>query len=139
VLGEHGDSQFVAWSLANIGNTPLSTFPEYAALDKERIAADTKNKAYSIIAAKGATHFGIGAVVASLAESILFDTRQVRPVSHYIPELQCCLSLPAVLGKAGVYRTMPCMGLLDAVEQQRLRASASAIRGIHASAKSPVV
>ncbi|KAI8584896.1 lactate dehydrogenase/glycoside hydrolase [Geranomyces variabilis] len=106
VLGEHGDSQFVAWSAASVGNTPLMSFPVIRSMDREAMAKKVMNKAYKIIEAKGATYFGIGAVIAQICESILLDLRHVRPLSHYIPELQVCLSLPAVLGRQGICQTL---------------------------------
>ncbi|KAJ3144779.1 hypothetical protein HDU86_001497 [Geranomyces michiganensis] len=101
VLGEHGDSQFVAWSAASVGNTPLMSFPVIRSMDREAMAKKVMNKAYKIIEAKG-----IGAVIAQICESILLDLRHVRPLSHYIPELQVCLSLPAVLGRQGICQTL---------------------------------
>jgi L-lactate dehydrogenase len=64
VMGEHGDSQFVAWSSSNIGTVSLDKFPEVSGdAVREKLAVDTKNKAYDIIKAKGATYFGIAACV----------------------------------------------------------------------------
>lgn len=106
VLGEHGESQFVAWSLASIGGVPLDQFlaSSKVELDKQAIAEDTKNKATSIIENKGVTNYGIGAVAASICKSVLGDERCVRAVSHWQGELGVCLSMPAVLGREGVVR-----------------------------------
>ncbi|TPX59708.1 L-lactate dehydrogenase [Powellomyces hirtus] len=106
VLGEHGDSQFVAWSAASVGNTPLLNFPAIQKLNRDELANKVKNKAYAIIEAKGATYFGIGAVTALICEAIILDLRHVRPLSHFIPELGVCLSIPAVLGARGVHQTL---------------------------------
>ena len=129
VLGEHGESQFVAWSLASIGGVPLSeALPSSALIDKEAIAGETKNKATSIIENKGATNYGIGGVAASICKSILFDQRNIRPVSHYQDDLDVCLSVPAVLGRKGVVRTvkMP----LSKEERGKLEKSAKALREV---------
>ena len=63
VLGEHGDSQFIAWSTATIGSTPLhlalppgTLTPEF----KSQIAEHTRGAAGAIIKAKGCTAYGIG-------------------------------------------------------------------------------
>lgn len=129
VLGEHGESQFVAWSAASIGGVPLErALPPKVKLDLESIAEDTKNKATSIIENKGATNYGIGGVAASICKSILFDQRNIRPVSHYQEELGVCLSIPAVLGRQGLVRTIE-MGLNDE-EKSKLKKSAEALKDI---------
>lgn len=54
VLGEHGDSQFVAWSSASVGTAPLRLVMGEKLDDqfKAEIASHTKGAAGSIIAAK---------------------------------------------------------------------------------------
>jgi L-lactate dehydrogenase len=127
VLGEHGESQFVAWSLASIGGVPLShALPESSKLDKNAIAEETKNKATNIINNKGVTNYGIGAVTASICKSILFDQRNIRPVSHWQEDLGVCLSLPAVLGRVGVVRNLECP--LNKEEDEKLKESAKALK-----------
>merc|ERR1711939_1154749 len=126
VLGEHGESQFVAWSRATIAGVPLLDVVSKDEIDKVKIAQDTKDKAAQIISVKGATNYGIGAVTASICKSILFDHCNVRPVSTYHEELKCCLSLPVVLGREGVVRTIPLQ--LDEEEQKLLQKSAEAMR-----------
>ncbi|KAJ4309591.1 hypothetical protein N0V94_008855 [Neodidymelliopsis sp. IMI 364377] len=127
VLGEHGESQFVAWSAVSIGGVPLENalLPD-TKLDKDSIAEDTKNKATSIIENKGATNYGIGGVAASICKSILFDQRNIRPVSHWQEELGVCLSLPAVVGREGVVRTIE-LGLTSE-EKGKLEKSAKALK-----------
>ncbi|KAF9692832.1 hypothetical protein EKO04_009320 [Ascochyta lentis] len=129
VLGEHGESQFVAWSAASIGGVPLeqALLPD-TKLDKDAIAEDTKNKATSIIENKGATNYGIGGVAASICKSILFDQRNIRPVSHWQEELGVCLSIPAVIGRGGLVRTIE-LGL-SGEEKEKLRKSADALKEI---------
>lgn len=129
VLGEHGESQFVAWSRASIGGIPLDTaLPPNANIDKEAIAKDTRTKATRIIENKGATNYGIGGVVKSICQSILFDQREIRSVSHWQAELGVCLSLPAVLGREGVVRTVE-MGLSEE-EKRKLSKSAQALKEV---------
>ncbi|KAJ3159248.1 hypothetical protein HDU86_001851 [Geranomyces michiganensis] len=132
VLGEHGDSQFVAWSSASVGNTPLMSMPQIQNLDRRALADAVRNKAYRIIETKGFTQFGIGAVVAQICESIILDLRHVRPLSHYVDELGVCVSLPDVLGHKGVRGTLK--PPLTAEEEQQLRRSAEALKeGIKAA------
>ncbi len=62
ILGEHGDSQFPAWSLSHIGGIHLEDFgPQLIpASELEEMAEAAKKKAYSIIEKKGSTYYGIG-------------------------------------------------------------------------------
>jgi L-lactate dehydrogenase len=130
VLGEHGDSQFIAWSTISIGTAPLhlalpnTITPEF----KSEIGTHTRGAAAAIIAAKGCTAYGIGNIAASICKYILFDQRTVRPVSFYQPELGCCLSMPAVLGRKGIVRAMPIE--LDETEKKELESCARGLRGV---------
>ncbi|KAI9804248.1 MAG: hypothetical protein M1833_007055 [Piccolia ochrophora] len=128
VLGEHGDSQFVAWSSVTIGCTPLSTVLPLTADERSAIATAAKDKALEIIKVKGFTSYGVAAIVTSICESILFDQRHVRPLSHWQEELQCCLSLPAVLGRNGIARTVELP--LSEEEESLLQASASTMKDV---------
>jgi L-lactate dehydrogenase len=95
-------------------------------IDQDVIAEDTKNKATSIIENKGVTNYGIGAVAASICKSILFDQRNIRPVSHWQEDLGACLSMPAVLGRQGIVRTVQIP--LSQEERAKLEASAKTLK-----------
>lgn len=75
-------------------------------IDKNGIAKETKQMAAKIMKAKGATNYGIGGVAASISKSILFDQRNIRPVSHWQEDHRVCLSMPAVTEREGVVRTI---------------------------------
>jgi len=92
------------------------------------MAQDTKQKAQAIIENKGATAFGIGSVCASICKSILFDERNVMPVSHYLDDLKVCLSKPAVLGRKGVARTVELP--LSEKENEALKSSAKQLKEV---------
>lgn len=130
VLGEHGDSQFIAWSSATIGTTPLRLVLQDQLTDefKASISAHTRGAAGAIIAAKGCTAYGIGNIAASICKYILFDSRSVRPLSFYQPDLGCCLSMPAVVGRKGIIRAMPIE--LDEAERRELESCARGLRGV---------
>lgn len=118
----------VAWSSVTIGAVPLDQcVPPDTAIDRKAVAAETKDKAAKIIEAKGATAYGIAALTASICKSVLFDQRNVRPISHWNEELGCCLSLPVVLGRRGIVRTLNIP--LDDEETQLLSKSADALKG----------
>ncbi|KAJ3080724.1 hypothetical protein HK102_002856 [Quaeritorhiza haematococci] len=127
-LGEHGDTQFVAWSSAHVGNTPISEVPGFEKLDKSEVEEEVRRKGGQIIAMKGATSYGIGACASSIIESILFHRNRIEPVSHYIEDLGVCLSLPAVIGSKGVQQTLK--PILSKEEEGKLWESAKALRGV---------
>lgn len=102
VLGEHGDSQFVAWSSAEIAGIPITQYPGIEHKDLEQFAQQVKDKAYNIIACKGSTSFGIATCIATICQAIIFNQKIVIPLSVYIQEYKVCLSMPAILGENGI-------------------------------------
>lgn len=136
VLGEHGDSQFVAWSLATVSGIPLLKAVPEGTFDRDAVAEACRNSAATIIDGKGATSFGIGAIVSSICSAILFDKRLVRPISHWVPELDCCISLPVILGRRGASRSIPLA--LCPEENEALEKSAATIRAVIADARKKI-
>jgi L-lactate dehydrogenase len=126
VLGEHGDSQVVAWSTATVGGSAIQTFLPSSSPSLSDLANSAKKKAYSIIAAKGATSYGIASVVSSICESIIFNQRHVRPLSHWVESFGAYVSLPAVLGHGGIQKTIEVP--LDENEKDMLRKSIEEIK-----------
>lgn len=130
VLGEHGDSQFVPWSLARIGGSPLASFSlNQKTLDA--LAVTVQNKAYDIIACKGFTAFGVATSVALYCKAITTDSKQIYPVSCFIKELGVCLSMPVVLGAQAVEQII--RPPLLAHEQEKLIQSAAILNETYVS------
>lgn len=125
VIGEHGDSQVPLFSSANIAGAPLSSF-NISGQEFDRFAQATKDKAYEIIACKGATYYGIGSCVAALCRTIIFDEKMVTPVSCFIEQYQLYMSMPIVLGRQGIeqYIKIP----LNPHEQSLLDQSAKKLK-----------
>jgi L-lactate dehydrogenase len=92
------------------------------------MAAETKDKAAAIISSKGSTEFGIASVAASICKSILFNQRNVKPVSHYQDEYDVCLSKPAILSRNGIEGTVELP--LNEEEKAALGESAKEMRRI---------
>ena len=105
VLGEHGDSQVIPWSQVRIGGLPVERFG-FTKQMKEECARKVTAQAYEIIEAKGATYFGIATCVAQLVELILFNRRQIVPISSYHEAYGVSFSLPMILGEQGT-ETVP--------------------------------
>ena len=135
VLGEHGDSEVLAWSAARAGSVPIRAFAAQvgAALTDEvvaRIDDGVRNAAYTIIAGKGATWYGIGMALAHITNIILRDQRSVLTVCTPIPRFRSVedvtLSLPQIVGGQGVLSTL--FNPLSDAEMAQLEASAAIIR-----------
>ena len=126
MIGEHGDSEFPAWSCAHIGGNPLSSFTELTPTVRDKIAQETRNKAYEVIKCKGATYFGIGACVAAICKTIIFDEKTILPLSFFHKEYDVCFSLPAVLSANGIEKFFDLP--LNSVENELLLSSIEKIK-----------
>ena len=111
IAGEHGDHQFPLWSTASVGAVPLDAFSIGGRdpLTKEaedRIANEVMTAAYQIIEGKGATNYAIGLAATRVIEAIVRNEHSVLPVTSLLNGVKglddVCLSLPSVVGAAGV-------------------------------------
>lgn len=104
VLGEHGDSEFVAWENATIAGNPASKF--LSKNDMSKINYDVKTSAYDIINKKGNTSYGIGMCLLGITNSILNNEGKIMTVSCYSQEHDCYFSKPCVINKKGVAKQL---------------------------------
>jgi len=138
VLGEHGDSEVLAWSNGKIGGVPVIEFAEQ--IDR-RITDDIKaiiddgvrRAAYRIIEGKGATYYGIGAGIARIAKAIRDDEGAVLTLSNIEGINDVSLSLPRVLNAKGIETTIQPM--LSNEEEKALHRSADILRQAGAELK----
>ena len=100
VMGEHGDSEFVPWSNANIALRSLSSY--LSEEEKNKIENDVRNSAYEIINRKGATYYGIGMCLVRITNAILGDENVILSVSAYDKENGIYISTPAIVNSNGV-------------------------------------
>ncbi len=103
-IGEHGDSEFSVWSLADVGGQQVSEMLPADVL--EGISEFVSGEAYQIIEKKGATYYGIATCVAQILNCILNDEMRVLPVSSYDNFSGTCFGWPSVVGRAGVVRRL---------------------------------
>lgn len=135
VVGEHGDSEVLTWSLAAVGGIPLDKFcreieSPFCEDDIREIDEQVRRAAYHIIEAKGATYYGIGSAVARIVEVILRDQRSILTVSSLLPDVagvkDVTVALPRLIGGQGVIGALPLP--LDDIEQAKLHESAKIVR-----------
>lgn len=139
IIGEHGDSEIVAWSSTNVSGIPVNDFCELRGhFNHEeamhRIADDVKNSAYDIIEKKGATYYGIAMSVKRICECIMRDEKSILPISSMLHGeygiSDICLSMPTVVGREGVETRVPIQ--LNEQEESALSASAEQLSKVAA-------
>jgi L-lactate dehydrogenase len=135
VIGEHGDSEVLTWSLAMIAGMPLEEFARRRTIQlddafRKEIDSKVRGAAYTIIGGKNATYYGIGSALARIVNVILHDQRAVMtvgaPTADVVGVRNVTVSLPRLLGGQGILETFPLP--LDEQERGGLRASAGVIR-----------
>ena len=137
VMGEHGDSELVAWSSATVAGVPLNTFCELHGhhdhkAAEARIADDVKNSAYTIIEKKRATYYGIAMSVKRICTAVMRDEECVLPVSSLMVGEYglsgLAISMPTIVGRKGVITRVPVS--INDEEQAELQKSAEALKKI---------
>lgn len=109
IMGEHGDSSFVAWSHSYVGCKPLKDIlSERGESDTilDDIYTEVQQAAYEIINKKKATYYGIGLGLAKLVKVILNNGNEILTVSTYIDgnynHSGIYIGVPAILSENGV-------------------------------------
>jgi L-lactate dehydrogenase len=128
IVGEHGDSELPIWSLANVAGSQLQLADE----DKEEIFTNTRDAAYQIISAKGATYYAIALALDRICTAILRDEGAVLNVSTLLKDYHgisdVFLGVPCVVDRTGVREVLP-IQLADE-EKALLHRSADKLKGL---------
>lgn len=128
VLGEHGESQFTAWSSAMCDGKPIATFENIDSKKLNLLEQQVKQKAADIISCKGSTYYGIAACLVHICETIIFNQKKIVPVSCYVETLKLYISLPCVIGANGIEKIITIS--LSKKEKEQLEESAQILRTI---------
>ena len=137
VLGEHGDSEVLAWSITNIAGVKLDDYCKNCPrkcpnIEREKIADQVRNSAYHIIEAKEATNFAVGLALVKITTSILRNENSVLTLSTLMSGQygidDVCLSVSTTINRDGVDRVLS--PNLTEAELEALRSSAGAIRKV---------
>lgn len=116
VLGEHGDSEFIAWSTVTIGGTRMDRYcvacgGKCGGLDKDYFAREVKSVGYAVYAAKGATNFAICESMVQIIQAVVRDENRVLTVSSlltdYLGASDVRLSVPCLVNQRGVKTLLP--------------------------------
>jgi len=131
IVGEHGDSELPLWSLANVAGTGLNLTEE----DQEEIYTNTRDAAYQIIQAKGATYYAIALALDRICTAILRDEGAVLNVStllnnyHGISDVY--LGVPCIVDRSGVREVLELP--ISEQEKELLQRSANKLHELNRS------
>ena len=145
VLGEHGDSSFVPWSIANISNVPvedyrnslLNTERDFPDLSKDEVEEYVRKSGAKVIQRKGATFYAVSMSVCHICKCLLSGIDTTLTVSTMLHGeygiSDVCLSLLNIVGKEGAHSKV--MLPLNEGELKALRYSADSLKNVINSVK----
>lgn len=114
ILGEHGDSEFAAWSMTHVAGLKIEDYCPYChgctdwKTEREEIVKQVRESAYHIINYKGSTHYAIGLALTRITGAILRNQHSVLTVSTMLNGefgiSDVCLSVPCIVSDKGIIR-----------------------------------
>jgi L-lactate dehydrogenase len=136
VMGEHGDSEFAAWSMSHIGGISVKEFWQHklntgnGEMIRKEIEQQVRDSAYHIIDYKGATNYAVGLSLVRITEAILKNQRSVLTVSVGLKGeyglTDVCIGVPCLVSDAGAAEII--VKQLPEQEQAALERSAGILR-----------
>lgn len=136
ILGEHGDSEFAAWSMTNIAGMGIDTYCPFChkcsdwKAERDKIEQQVRDSAYHIINYKGSTQFAVGLAMVKITGAILRGQNSVLTVSTILDGefgiKDVCLSVPCIVSENGVTRIIE--SPLPLNEKESLAHSAKVLR-----------
>lgn len=138
VLGEHGDSSVIPWSLVSIAGMDMESYEDTlgvaSELSKEErmglVEKSVRESGAQVIQKKGATNYAIAMSVRYLCENILRNTNTVITVSSMMTGEygieDVCLSIPSVVNSQGLVKTI--QPKLTEKELEQLKNSAKVLK-----------
>lgn len=124
VMGEHGDSEFIAWSTAAIGTVSIAD--SLSDEEKKQIEKEVRESAYDIISKKGNTSYGIGSCLVRITNAILNNENAIITLSTYDQNNDVYISVPCIINKDGIRKQLSIN--LDEKESELLRKSIKVIK-----------
>ena len=140
VLGEHGDSSFIPWSLCNISNVPILDYPKalvsapdlYKEPNFEVFENYVRKSGGRVIERKGATFYAVSVSVCHICKCLLSGidtTMTISTMMHGEYGIEdVCLSTLALVGSQGIQSTV----LLPLTDEETalMRKSADCLKAI---------
>ncbi len=104
VMGEHGESSMIPYSLIRVGGRGFDDF----GLSRDDVLEQVRRGGWTVMLGKLCTEFGIGRAATEIVEAILRDEKKVLPAS---------VLLDGQYGQAGVQIGVPCVIGAGGIEQ----------------------
>lgn len=101
-LGEHGNSQFTAWSTVRVLDQPITKLAQERGLDLDKLDQEARMGGWTVFKGKKYTNYGVATAAVRLVNTILSGSQTVMAVSNYRQEYGSYLSYPAVVGRDGI-------------------------------------
>ncbi|OXS53075.1 L-lactate dehydrogenase [Cohnella sp. CIP 111063] len=128
IVGEHGDSELPLWSLANVAGAEV----KLSDAERDEVFVNTRDAAYQIISAKGATYYAIALALDRICTAILDDEGAVLNVSTLLQDYHgvsdVYLGVPCVVDRTGIREVMD-IPITDE-EKALLHRSADKLKGL---------
>lgn len=103
-LGEHGNSQFTAWSTVRVLDTPITELAKTEGLNLDKLDEEARMGGWTVFKGKKYTSYGVATAAVHLTNTILSNALTEMPVSNYRQEYGIYLSYPAIVGRDGIVK-----------------------------------
>ena len=107
VLGEHGESQFVAWSTVHVAGTPMLDLADQQHIDLNALKESARLGGWKVMAGKHFTSYGIGLSATVIVEAVVNNTKKTFPLSSYNEKFGTYIGQVTRIGSEGVIDVFP--------------------------------
>lgn len=137
VIGEHGDSEIVTWSITDIGGSSIEEYSRNLGFEfnddiKDSIQSEVRNAAYEIINRKGHTNYAVGLSIRRIVEAIVRNEQSILTVSCLLEGQygieDVYLALPCIVNQKGISRILT--NPLSEKEVNELKSSAEILKKV---------
>ena len=125
-LGEHGNSQFTAWSTVKVLEQPITELAKSASWSLDDLEDEIKTGGQTVFMGKHYTNYGVSAAAVRIVRAILTDSHTELPVSSYQEKYGTYMSYPTIVGRNGIEAKIKLA--LTSEEEELLEQSAQAIK-----------
>ncbi|ETY75451.1 L-lactate dehydrogenase [Lactiplantibacillus fabifermentans] len=125
VYGEHGESQFTAWSTVQVNGIAITDLVASHHLDLAALEAEARHGGWAVHSGKGYTSFAIATCAVKLSEAVFANARLACPVSAYSEKYGTYVGQPAIVGHDGIESVTTLK--LTAAEEAKFQNSANTI------------
>ena len=132
MIGQHGNAQFIPWSLLHFSGMTVEQYEKATGLhfDRPKLQEQAIKGGWLTVSGKWCTEYGIAAAAATLVRTILRDEKRILPCSVELDgeygQQDLFIGVPAIIGRSGVERVLDFP--LTEQEKEEFEKCAKAIR-----------